>query len=54
MRSAFKPDEKVSNEDMINTSDGEDDEIGEVDERRLAFTYRKNKGKYLYAPYLND
>lgn len=54
LRSAFKPDEKVSNEDMINTSDGEDDEIGEVDERRLAFTYRKNKGKYLYAPYLND
>lgn len=53
LKQAFKPDDKMTNDDMINTG-GEEDDVGETDERRLSFTFRKDKSKYLYAPYYNQ
>lgn len=53
LKDAFKPDDKITDNDLIDTG-GDEDDIGETDERRLAFTFRKDKGKYLYAPYYNQ
>ena len=53
LKDAFKPDDKITDNDLIDTG-GDEDEIGETDERRLAFTFRKDKSKYLYAPYYNQ
>lgn len=57
LKNALKPDEKVTDKDLVNVGsdeDDEDDEIGETDERRIVFTYRKQKQKYLYAPEYNQ
>lgn len=53
LKDAFKPDDKITDNDLIDTG-GDEDDIGETDERRLAFTFRKDKSKYLYAPYYNQ
>ena len=53
LKNAFKSEDSMTDDDLIKTSDDEDD-IGETDERRLAFTFRKDKSKYLYAPYYNQ
>ena len=53
LKDAFKPDDKITDNDLIDTG-GDEDDIGETDDRRLAFTYRKNKGKYIYAPEYNQ
>lgn len=53
LKNAFKSEDSMTDDDLVNTSDNEDD-IGETDERRLAFTFRKDKSKYLYAPYYNQ
>lgn len=53
LKNAFKSEDSMTDDDLVNTSDNEDD-IGEVDDRRLAFTFRKDKSKYLYAPYYNQ
>lgn len=52
LKDAFKPDDKITDNDLIDTG-GDEDDIGETDERRLAFTFRKDKSKYLYAPQHN-
>lgn len=53
LKNAFKSEDSMTDDDLVNTSDNEDD-IGEVDERRIAFTYQKNKSKYIYAPQYNQ
>ncbi len=53
LKNALKRDDDITDNDMIKTSD-EDDDIGEVDERRIVFTYRKIKQKYVYAPQYNQ
>src|SRR5699024_5255963 len=40
LKDAFKPDDKITDNDLIDTG-GDEDDIGETDERRLAFTFRK-------------
>jgi hypothetical protein len=52
LKDALKPDEAVTNEDMIDT--GNDDETIETDDRRLNFTYYPSKTKYLYNPNHNE
>ena len=53
LKDALKSDDDITNDDLIKTSD-EDDEVGEVDERRIVFTYRKIKHQYIYAPQYNQ
>lgn len=54
LKNALKRDDDITDDDLIRTSDNEDDEVGEVDERRIVFTYRKIKQKYIYAPQYNQ
>ena len=52
LKDALKPDDDITNEDMIDT--GNDDEITETDDRRLNFSFYKSKGGYLYNPIHNE
>lgn len=52
LKNALKPDDDITNEDMIDT--GNDDEITETDDRRLNFSFYKSKGGYLYNPIHNE
>lgn len=52
LKDALKPDDKVTNDEMIAT--GNDDENTETDNRRLNFTFYKNKGGYIYNPTYNE
>lgn len=54
LKNALKRDDEINDNDLIDTGSDEEDEIGEVDERRLVFTYTKEKAKYLYAPQYNQ
>lgn len=53
LKNALKRDEEITDDDLIKTSDDEDD-IGETDERRIVFTYRKIRQQYIYAPQYNQ
>ena len=52
LKNALKPDEEVTDEEMIAT--GNDDENNETDDRRLNFTFYKSKGGYIYNPTYNE
>jgi plasmid rolling circle replication initiator protein Rep len=53
LKNAFKSEDSMTDDDLIKTSDDEDD-IGETDERRIVFTYRKIRQQYIYAPQYNQ
>ena len=48
LKDALKPEEEVTEEEMIDT--GSSDEDTETDDRRLNFTFYKSKGGYVYNP----
>lgn len=52
LKNALKKDEDISNDDLINTN--QDEEDGTTDDRRLVFTYKKVVHKYLYNPHFNQ
>lgn len=52
LKDALKPDDKVTNDEMIAT--GNDDENTETDDRRLNFTFLPTKLGYFYNPYHNE
>lgn len=52
LKNAFKRDEDITNDDLINTN--QDEEDTNTDSRRLMFTYKKSIHKYLYNPHLNQ
>lgn len=53
LKNALKRDDDITDDDMINT--GNDDEDSEnTDDRRLVFTYYKTKHQYLYNPTYNQ
>lgn len=51
LKDAFKPSDEITNDELI-TADESDDER-EKDDRRLVFTYKKPKHKYMYSPHFN-
>jgi hypothetical protein len=52
LKDALKPDEEVTDEEMIDTGASEEDT--ETDDRRLNFTFYKSKGGYIYNPTYNE
>ena len=52
LKNALKADDKISNEDMINT--GNEDDSDKTDQRRLNFTYYPTEGSYIYNPVHNE
>lgn len=47
LKDALKPADKITNQDMMMTGSQQ------TDERRLCFTYRPTKHRYIYAPGYN-
>ena len=52
LKNAIKDEKKITNQEMIQT--GNDDEVEQTDEKRLNFTYYRNKKKYVYNPNFNE
>ena len=52
LKNAIKDEKKITNQEMIQT--GNDDEVQQTDEKRLNFTYYRNKKKYVYNPNFNE
>lgn len=52
LKDALKPEQAVSDKEMINTGASEQDT--ETDDRRLNFTFYKSKGGYIYNPEYNE
>ena len=51
-KDALKPDEEITDEEMIDTGASEEDT--ETDDRRLNFSFYKSKGGYIYNPTYNE
>lgn len=52
LKNAIKDEKKITNQEMIQT--GNDDEVEQTDEKRLNFTFYRNKKKYVYNPNFNE
>lgn len=52
LKNAIKDEKKITNQELIQT--GNDDETSPTDDRRLNFTYYRNKKKYVYNPTYNE
>ena len=53
LKNALKADDKISNEDMINT--GNEDDSDKTDQRRLNFTYYPTEGViFIIQSIMND
>ena len=52
LKDALKPDEEITDEEMIDTGASEEDT--ETDDRRLNFSFYKSKGGYIYNPTYNE
>lgn len=52
LKDALKPDEEITDEEMIDTGASEQDT--ETDDRRLNFSFYKSKGGYIYNPTYNE
>lgn len=51
LKDAFKPSDEITNDELITADDSDDEH--EKDDRRLVFTYKKTKHKYMYSPHFN-
>lgn len=49
LKGVLKPEDEITQQDMITTSE----EAEETDDRRIAFQYRKEHRRYVYAPKFN-
>ena len=49
LKGVLKPEDEITQQDMITTSE----ETEETDDRRIAFQYRKEHRRYVYAPKFN-